>query len=265
MAVACAVCAQMASGFISGPSVFARGTLSVRNAAPAYCETILTLRMSEAEARSNSERRHFLERAAQTVLGGAALFTPTLAHPSAALAAKGEWARMDMTGKKGVSGLGENDLPAAGKIDPYDNREQANAEYAVRMQDPARIAQKREETIALKEKIMRPVCTAIEGKDWKEAKTILTRDTLPLRRAMNEVSTKGARAVSAAQRGGDPEKKKSEVEKAEKEFLMSVNRLAVALDGERSKVDFGKAEKAALKVEQDWGKWLALSTPASAE
>ena len=63
---------------------------------------------------------------------------------------------------------GENDLPAAGKIDPYDNREKANAEYAVRMSDPERIVRKREEAIGLKEKIMVPVMAAIEKEDWKE-------------------------------------------------------------------------------------------------
>jgi hypothetical protein len=68
------------------------------------------------------------------------------------------------------------------------------------------------------------------------------------------------RAVSAAQRGGDPEKPKTEAEKAEKDFLMSVNRLAVGLDGDRVKVDFGKVSKAALKAEADWEKWVAAAT-----
>ena len=69
----------------------------------------------------------------------------------------------------------------------------------------------------------------------------------------------GTRAVSAAQKGGEPEKAKTEVEKAEKEFLMSVNRLGVGLDGDRARVDWGRVQKLATKVEQDWAKWLAHS------
>jgi hypothetical protein len=63
---------------------------------------------------------------------------------------------------------GPNDLPAAGKIDPYEDREKANKEYAQRMQDPARIAQKKEEATALKEQIFVAVMGAIDKKDWKE-------------------------------------------------------------------------------------------------
>eukprot|EP00287_Rhodomonas_sp_CCMP768_P008998 CAMPEP_0196719488 /NCGR_PEP_ID=MMETSP1091-20130531/2443_1 /TAXON_ID=302021 /ORGANISM="Rhodomonas sp., Strain CCMP768" /LENGTH=265 /DNA_ID=CAMNT_0042060447 /DNA_START=12 /DNA_END=809 /DNA_ORIENTATION=+ len=259
-ALTCAVFSlQLASAFMNVPLAGQRALLSTGIVIPQR-DSVPNLRvhMQEMGDKSASPRRVFLQTAGQAAMVAMGVGS-SVANPSAALAAKGEWARIDMTGKKGVSGLGENDLPAAGKIDPYEDREKANQEYAVRMQDPARIAQKREEAMALKEKIMVAVTGAIERKDWKEAKLVLTRDTLPLRRAMNEASTKGARAVSAAQRGGDPEKSKTEVEKAEKDFLMSVNRLAVGLDGERTRVDFGKVVKVAQKAEDDWQRWLALS------
>ena len=48
---------------------------------------------------------------------------------------------------------------------------------------------------------------------------VLTRDLQALRRSMNVVSTRGKRAVSAAQKGGEPEKALDEREKAEKAFL----------------------------------------------
>ena len=39
-------------------------------------------------------------------------------------AAKGDYARIELDGRGGnsVSALGANDIPGAGKIDPYDNR-----------------------------------------------------------------------------------------------------------------------------------------------
>jgi hypothetical protein len=79
-------------------------------------------------------RKDVSRRAALESVGKAAILIALAPMP--ALAAKGDYAKIDMRGTKSdsVSALGENDLPAAGKIDPYDNRDEANAQYGQRMQ-----------------------------------------------------------------------------------------------------------------------------------
>ena len=73
--------------------------------------------------------------------------TPAVLRPFPADAKVGEYAKMELDGRGGgsVSSLGQNDIPGAGKIDPYDNREKANAEYAARMSNENLISEKREQ------------------------------------------------------------------------------------------------------------------------
>ena len=54
----------------------------------------------------------------------ATLLAPLLLVPLPALAKKGDYANLELDGRGGssVSSLGKNDIPGAGKIDPYDNR-----------------------------------------------------------------------------------------------------------------------------------------------
>ncbi len=53
------------------------------------------------------QRRAFLEKVRHAALGGTMLSAiSSVANPTAVLAARGEWAKIDMTGKAGVSGLG---------------------------------------------------------------------------------------------------------------------------------------------------------------
>ena len=50
-----------------------------------------------------------------------------------------------------------------------------------------------------------------------------------------QVSTKGLKAVSAAQKGGEPDKK-TDAEKIERNYLNLLNKLATSLDGTKRKV-----------------------------
>ena len=130
--------------------------------------------------------------------------------PPPAEASRGDFAKLDFGAGRGKSesqsSLGENDLPAAGKIDPYDNREKANADYATRMQDSSLISEKRQICLDVKEKIFTTVKVALGENDWKKvpfrtsmwisfddiskAKFAIDKDAAVLRRAMNQVSTK---------------------------------------------------------------------------
>ena len=124
-------------------------------------------------------------------------------EPTHADAKAGDYAKIELDGRGGdsVSSLGKNDIPGAGKIDPFENRESANAEYAARMSDSSMLEEKRIKAISIKAKVFAAVAVALDSQDWKAAKLPLDRDLGDLRRAMNLVSTKGKKAVSAAQKG----------------------------------------------------------------
>ena len=123
--------------------------------------------------------------------------------PTHADAKAGDYAKIELDGRGGdsVSSLGKNDIPGAGKIDPFENRETANAEYAARMSDSSMLEEKRIKAISIKTKVFAAVAVALDAQDWKAAKLPLDRDLGDLRRAMNLVSTRGKKAVSAAQKG----------------------------------------------------------------
>jgi hypothetical protein len=86
--------------------------------------------------------------------------------------------------------LGKNDLPAAGKIDPWDNREVANKQYQERVSSEENINERREKAFAQKDKIFARLEKDIANKEWKSASDYLNVQMLDLRRAMNMVSTK---------------------------------------------------------------------------
>ena len=86
--------------------------------------------------------------------------------------------------------LGKNDLPAAGKIDPWDNREVANKQYQERVSSEENINERREKAFAQKDKIFARLQKDIANKEWKSASDYLNVQMLDLRRAMNMVSTK---------------------------------------------------------------------------
>jgi len=86
--------------------------------------------------------------------------------------------------------LGKNDLPAAGKIDPWDNREVANKQYQDRVSSEENINERREKAFAQKDKIFARLEKDIANKEWKSASDYLNVQMLDLRRAMNMVSTK---------------------------------------------------------------------------
>ena len=136
-------------------------------------------------------------------IGTAAAAIPLVLKPTHADAKAGDYAKIELDGRGGdsVSSLGKNDIPGAGKIDPFENRETANAEYAARMSDSSMLEEKRIKAISIKTKVFAAVAVALDAQDWKAAKLPLDRDLGDLRRAMNLVSTRGKKAVSAAQKG----------------------------------------------------------------
>ncbi|KAJ1475484.1 hypothetical protein T484DRAFT_3172864 [Baffinella frigidus] len=221
--------------------------------------TALHLRMGSAE--QGMTRRAALE-------GFGKLSILVAAAPLPVMAVKGDYAKIDMSGTASTSqsSLGPRDVPAAGKIDPYDNREEANAVYGLRMQDPAVIEENRAKAAAVKEEIFTVVSESLGKEDWRTAKLVMSRDLQPLRRSMNVVSTRGKRAVSAAQRGGDPEKALDKIELSEKKFLKEVNALAVICDGESpvnrktpGGINYRKAGDALVKAEKAWAAWVDIS------
>eukprot|EP00291_Cryptomonas_curvata_P020659 CAMPEP_0172162124 /NCGR_PEP_ID=MMETSP1050-20130122/6495_1 /TAXON_ID=233186 /ORGANISM="Cryptomonas curvata, Strain CCAP979/52" /LENGTH=249 /DNA_ID=CAMNT_0012832075 /DNA_START=6 /DNA_END=753 /DNA_ORIENTATION=+ len=229
---------QAASCFLSDlPSILRRsnGNRIATTPKSPLCSVFASAKSDAWNENTNIDRRRFAASFGAAVFFGAGF--PSLP----AWAAKGEAARLDFTGSS-ISSLGKNDLPAAGKIDPYDNREEANAEYAIRMQDSARLAEKEAVAVGQKERIVPDgLDAAIDAKDWKAGVRVLSRETLALRQAMNAVSTRGSRAVSAAQRGGEPESAATATELAEKAFLKRLNQLAVLLDGSQGPVAYPKA------------------------
>ncbi len=56
--------------------------------------------------------------------------------------------------------------------------------------------------------------------------------------------------MSAAQRGGEPDKALSKTELAEKTYLSSLNKLAVALDGEKKAVNWVLVNKVFAKSQE---------------
>ena len=91
-----------------------------------------------------------------------------MGNAQSAWAAKGEYARMELDGRGGssVSSLGANDIPGAGKIDPYENREAANAEYATRMSDEDMLSSVRSKALEMKTKTFTAVAASIDKQDW---------------------------------------------------------------------------------------------------
>ena len=75
---------------------------------------------------------------------------------------------------------------------------------------------------------------------------------------MNLVSTKGLKAVSAAQKGGEPDKQ-TDTEKLERAYLNLLNKLAKSLDGAQRKVDFGVSKKILGDMEVQWALWEAAT------
>eukprot|EP00282_Hemiselmis_andersenii_P012358 CAMPEP_0114149880 /NCGR_PEP_ID=MMETSP0043_2-20121206/22404_1 /TAXON_ID=464988 /ORGANISM="Hemiselmis andersenii, Strain CCMP644" /LENGTH=200 /DNA_ID=CAMNT_0001244571 /DNA_START=200 /DNA_END=802 /DNA_ORIENTATION=- len=192
------------------------------------------------------------------VASGAAL---GLTANAPVLARQGEFAKQDYSGTGGnsQSSLGANDVPAAGKIDPYDNRDAAQAQFGERMQSADTLKAYKENAVQAKEKIFTQLKKDIDKKDWKAATAFLNRELFVLRRTMYPVSTKGLRAVSAAVKGGEPDKPATKAELAEKTFLATMNKLAVALNGEKpGGPDWVRAGKAFDKAEEDWKKWVQL-------
>jgi hypothetical protein len=205
------------------------------------------------EARS---RRDVLAAGAALLAAGS-----LMGNAQSAWAAKGEYARMELDGRGGssVSSLGANDIPGAGKIDPYENREAANAEYATRMSDEDMLSSVRSKALEMKTKTFTAVAASVDKQDWKTAKLLLDRDLVNLRRAMNLVSTRGLKAISAAQKGGQPDKVVDEAEKIERTYLNLLNKLAKSLDGTQRKVDFSISRKILDSMEVEWTKWEAAT------
>ncbi|EKX40061.1 hypothetical protein GUITHDRAFT_154227 [Guillardia theta CCMP2712] len=203
--------------------------------------------------------------------------------PPPAEARRGDFAKLDFGAGRGKSesqsSLGENDLPAAGKIDPYDNREKANADYATRMQDSSLISEKRQICLDVKEKIFTTVKAALGENDWKKAKFAIDKDAAVLRRAMNQVSTKvsgltqfcprhvliavtGLEGCECGTTWGEPDKLEIEAEQRERKFLSTLNKLSISVDGAKGKVDSKKSQLLFDKAEAEWKDWLSSAADA---
>uniref|UniRef100_A0A7S0Z5E1 Uncharacterized protein n=1 Tax=Hemiselmis tepida TaxID=464990 RepID=A0A7S0Z5E1_9CRYP len=222
---------------------------SSRGAAPPM-SVCMAVQRGTGEAK---DRAAFLRLATGAALGLAAGL-PVAARP-------GDYAKQDYSGTGGnsQSSLGANDVPAAGKIDPYDDRVKAQAKFGEKMQSAESLSEYKDMAFEAKEKIFAQLSKDIEKKDWKAASAFLNRELFVLRRAMYPVSTKGLRAVSAAVKGGEPDKPATKSELAEKTFLGTMNKLAVALNGEKAGgTDWVRAGKAFSKAEEDWQKWVRL-------
>ena len=175
-----------------------------RSLAPPRKAGMCTLMRMEDDRRRDS--RDLISRRSSVgslFIGFAAAAIPLVLEPTHADAKAGDYAKIELDGRGGdsVSSLGKNDIPGAGKIDPFENRESANAEYAARMSESSMLEEKRIKAISIKTKVFAAVAVALDSQDWKAAKLPLDRDLGDLRRAMNLVSTKGKKAVSAAQKG----------------------------------------------------------------
>ena len=183
---------------------FLPGVQAWRSLAPPRKAGMCTLMRMEDDRRRDS--RDLISRRSSVgslFIGFAAAAIPLVLEPTHADAKAGDYAKIELDGRGGdsVSSLGKNDIPGAGKIDPFENRESANAEYAARMSESSMLEEKRIKAISIKTKVFAAVAVALDSQDWKAAKLPLDRDLGDLRRAMNLVSTKGKKAVSAAQKG----------------------------------------------------------------
>ncbi len=100
-----AVCLQVAAAFLGAPAASWRAELRLRHVGDAVA-TQRTMVMQCGDMEGVAGRRAVLH-GAHTALSAALISAiSAVAGPTPALAAKGEWAKIDMTGKNSVSSMG---------------------------------------------------------------------------------------------------------------------------------------------------------------